>query len=194
MFYANWCGYCHAIKDVYVRFKKSHPSLPIYVYHAGDEDSLNDFTGVNGFPTIAHIGNGRLHKSFDQERTVERLGAWAKHVLPKSLVHETPSQNTFFTAPVIETNELNSFPVHVMFFSPTCPPCQRTKEPYTDAAGLYNKPVYAVNILTNQSLKDRYEITGVPTIAWVMGPGPGDMVRYMGEREAGKISEWMKSH
>jgi len=215
LFYANWCGYCHAIKDVYLEFKKKHPSLPIYVYHAGDEDSLpSGFTGVNGFPTIAHVVNGSINKSFDQERTVERLAAWANQVLPKTHAEShADSLNTFFTTKlieltkpisVIETNELNSFPVHVMFFSPTCPPCQKTKDKYNSAAYMYkhdpnhphnyNTPVYAVNIVTNPSLKERYSINGVPTIAWVTGPGKDDMVHYNGNRDPDDMYGWMKTN
>ncbi len=58
----------------------------------------------------------------------------------------------------------------------------------------YNTPVYAVNIVTNPSLKERYSINGVPTIAWVTGPGKDDMVHYNGNRDPDDMYGWMKTN
>jgi thiol-disulfide isomerase/thioredoxin len=80
--YANWCGYCIALKPEWDKMKqelKNHP-IEFIEIEASEQKRLEDFKKkhgiqVNGYPTIFKIAGGVEY--FQGSRDTESLTQWA---------------------------------------------------------------------------------------------------------------------
>jgi thiol-disulfide isomerase/thioredoxin len=79
LFYAPWCGHCHAFKDAYASLGKKAAFFGVCAFNCEKykghmEKIRNDMPGlVGGYPTVVFYKNGQPAETYNDERTVEKL-------------------------------------------------------------------------------------------------------------------------
>lgn len=63
--YTDWCGYCKRMKPIWEQVKESLKDHTAVVMVENDEDK-NPTPGIDAFPTIYKMRNGKLHKYNDR--------------------------------------------------------------------------------------------------------------------------------
>ena len=81
-FFAEWCGHCQRMNDLWNRFySKHHNTHNIFKISdiKKDEVANNISSSVKGYPTIMLVSNGTEKTQFKEERTLDNLNKFLNH-------------------------------------------------------------------------------------------------------------------
>lgn len=213
-FYAPWCGHC---KNLAPEWKKAAKALKGVVkvgaidMDQSDAQSVGAPYGIRGFPTIKIFGKNKNSPiDYNGGRTASAIVDDALNQV-KSLVKERLSGKSSSggssgsgsgsgSSDVVELTESN-FESMVLksddmwlveFFAPWCGHCKNLEPEWKKAASELKGKVKlgAVDATVHQSLAQKYDIKGYPTIKY-FGPGvKSGPQEYDGGRTSSDIVTW----
>jgi len=179
MFFAPWCGYCQAAKPEYETLSKE-VSSPLYAINCDTYKNVTSRYGVEGFPTICKIENGKVVSTYDGERIAKDMKKWTEEV-EKIDVPDSDSINP----------DVLSI---VMFYAPWCGHCVHAKPNVNKFITTYKNessmPCIKINCDEHKKIQETYGINGFPTIATTKH---GKIVeKYDGDRSVESLLEWAR--
>eukprot|EP00771_Trimastix_marina_P003029 gnl/Trimastix_PCT/421.p2 GENE.gnl/Trimastix_PCT/421~~gnl/Trimastix_PCT/421.p2 ORF type:complete len:365 (+),score=138.81 gnl/Trimastix_PCT/421:3-1097(+) len=197
-FYAPWCGHCQRLAPEFEKLADAyahHSNILVAKVDCDVEKELCGRYSVRGYPTLKFFPNGNgKPEDYQGGRTAEDMGKFIQEKtgmrmkLAPNPVLELTSQTFDQIVLDPETHAL------IAFTAPWCGHCQRLKPEFTSAAKSFragDKVVLAnVNADDQPALRDRYGITGFPTMKYF---GAGEPEDYNSGRDADSIIEYMNT-
>ncbi|CAI5515455.1 unnamed protein product [Closterium sp. Naga37s-1] len=193
-YYAPWCGHCKKLAPDYEKlataFKKTKTVVIAKVNCDAYKEMCSDYR-VRGYPTLKWFPAGTdIPVDYDGRREAASMVTWANEKLgtsvrvPMAVSHVVDLLPATFDAVALDSTKH----VLVEFYAPWCGHCKQLAPVYEQVAEAFRLEssvvIAKVDADQHTELKDRFAISGFPTLKWFpAGSGAhGEGEQYSGER------------
>ena len=97
LFYADWCGHCNAMKPEWnkaVTHLSTSKDMNIADVNSNIIEELTPKPEIEGFPTIKMYHDGKVIARFEDERSADKITAFANSNSVTSVSNSSSSENT----------------------------------------------------------------------------------------------------
>ncbi|CAI7810488.1 unnamed protein product [Closterium sp. NIES-54] len=193
-YYAPWCGHCKKLAPDYEKlasaFKKTKTVAIAKVDCDVYKEMCSDYR-VRGYPTLKWFPAGTdIPVDYDGRRVAASMVTWVNEKLgtsvrvPVAVSHVVDLTPATFNAIALDPTKH----VLVEFYAPWCGHCKQLAPVYEQVAETFRLEssvvIAKVDADQHTELKDRFAISGFPTLKWFpAGSGAdGEGEQYSGER------------
>jgi protein disulfide-isomerase-like protein len=199
-FYAPWCGHCKNLapewKIAGETFTESD-DIVIAAFDATTDNALASKFDVKGYPTIKYFpkGNKDLPEEYQGGRTADGIVKWVNDKIGTARkVKKAPSTVKQLTEGDFDKLVLGDKGALVEFYAPWCGHCKQLTPTYEELGKVYagesGVVIGKVDATEEETLGQKYEIQGFPTIKW-FPPGSSEPEAYEQGRSLGDFVEFI---
>ncbi|CAI5483716.1 unnamed protein product [Closterium sp. Yama58-4] len=195
-YYAPWCGHCKKLAPDYEKLATAFKKTKTVVIAKVDCDAYKEMCSdyrVRGYPTLKWFPAGTdIPDDYDGRREAASMVTWVNEKLgtsvrvPVAVSHVVDLTPATFDAVALDPTKH----VLVEFYAPWCGHCKQLAPVYEQVAEAFrlesNVVIAKVDADQHQQLKDRFAISGFPTLKWFPAGSGAEEGGQEGEQYSGE--------
>ncbi|GJP46373.1 hypothetical protein CLOM_g5667 [Closterium sp. NIES-68] len=192
-YYAPWCGHCKKLAPDYEKFASAFRKTSTVVIAKVNCDAHKELCSeyrVRGYPTLKWFPAGTdLPDDYDGRREAADMVNWVNDKLGTSVRVPVSTSHVVALSPATFDSIALDPTKHVLveFYAPWCGHCKNLAPIYEQVGAAFklekNVVIAKVDADEHKELKDRYGISGFPTLKWFPAGDGAEEEDYRGERE-----------